>query len=206
MAVCTCVLAGSIGVAAQSASTTAYPPPPGAHSPTAKLKLQGVQQFGEVTRTLYRGAQPTKEGFANLRKLGINIVVDLRGNRSSERRIVNALGMRYVPLPWRCYSPHDQHFVRFLTLLRENPDKKVFVHCRVGDDRTGMDIAAYRMAEHGWTADEARKEMTVFGVNWFHNAICPRLGSYEKHFPERWQTSPAFRHLHSGKHPVQPMP
>lgn len=205
-AVCTCVLAGSIGVAAQSAPTTAYPPPPGAHSPTAKLKLRGVQQFGEVTRTLYRGAQPTKEGFANLRKLGINIVVDLRGNRSSERRIVNALGMTYVPLPWRCYSPHDEHFARFLALLRENPDKKVFVHCRVGDDRTGMDIAAYRMAEQGWTAEEARKEMTVFGVNWFHNTICLRLGSYEKHFPERWQTSPAFRDLRSGKHAVQPKP
>ncbi len=203
-AVCTCVLAGSIGVAAQSAPATAYPPPPGAHSPTAKLQLRGVQKFGEVTRTLYRGAQPTKEGFANLRKLGINIVVDLRGNRSSERRIVNALGMTYVPLPWRCYSPHDEHFARFLTLLRENPDKKVFVHCRVGDDRTGMDIAAYRMAEQGWTADEARKEMTVFGVNWFHNAICPRLGSYEKHFPERWQTSPAFRDLRSRTHPVEP--
>jgi len=203
-AVCTCVLAGSIGVAAQSAPATAYPAPPGAHSPTAKLKLRGVQQFGEVTRTLYRGAQPTKEGFANLRKFGINIVVDLRGNRSSERRIVNALGMRYVPLPWRCYSPHDEHFARFLTLLRENPDKKVFVHCRVGDDRTGMDIAAYRMAEQGWTADEARKEMTVFGVNWFHSTICPRLGSYEKHFPERWQTSPAFRDLRSRTHPVEP--
>src|SRR5713226_8957423 len=202
-AVCTCVLAGSMSVVAQSAPTTAYPQPPGAYSLTAKLKLRGVQQFGQVTRTLYR-AQPTKEGFANLRKLGINIVVDLRGNRSSERRIVNALGMRYVPLPWRCYSPHDEHFARFLTLLRENPDKKVFVHCRVGDDRTGMDIAAYRMAEQGWTADEARKEMTVFGVNWFHSTICPRLGSYEKHFPERWQTSPAFRDLRSRTHPVEP--
>ena len=191
-------------MAAQPVPATADSATPEAHRPTAKLKLRGVQQFGEVTRTLYRGAQPTKEGFANLRKLGINIVVDLRGNRSSERRIVNALGMTYVPLPWRCYSPHDQHFARFLALVRANPDKKVFVHCRVGDDRTGMDIAAYRMAEQGWTAEEARKEMTVFGVNWFHNTICPRLGSYEKHFPERWQTSPAFRELRSRKDSVQP--
>src|SRR6266852_453022 len=59
-AVCTCVLAGSMSVVAQSAPTTAYPQPPGAYSPTAKLKLRGVQQFGQVTRTLYisRGFLP----------------------------------------------------------------------------------------------------------------------------------------------------
>ena len=206
-AICACVLAtGSISVGAQAGPAKAHPVPSEAHRPASKLKLPGVQKFGQVTPTLYRGAQPTKEGFANLSKLGIDIVVDLRGSRSSERRSVTALGMTYVPLPWRCYSPHDEHFARFLALLRENPDRKVFVHCRVGDDRTGMDIAAYRMAEQGWTAEEARKEMTVFGVNWFHRTICPRLGSYEKHFPERWQTSPAFRDLRSGTHPIQPKP
>ena len=89
-------------LAAQPAPAALYPASPEAHRPTAKLKLRGVPQFGQVTRTLYRGAQPSKEGFANLSKLGINIVVDLRGNRSSERRIVTALGMTYVPLPWRC--------------------------------------------------------------------------------------------------------
>jgi protein tyrosine/serine phosphatase len=65
----------------------------------------------------------------------------------------------YVALPWDCYSPHDEHFAQFLTLLRQNRGKKVFVHCRDGDDRTGMDIAAYRMAEQAWTAQAAKEEM-----------------------------------------------
>jgi len=208
MAVFACMLAAaSMEVAAQPAPAKPYPePPPEDHRPTSILKLRGVKQFGQVSRTLYRGSQPTKEGFASLRRLGIDIVVDLRGNRESERRIVTALGMTYVALPWRCYSPHDEHFARFLTLLRENPDKKVFVHCRVGNDRTGMDIAAYRIAEQGWTAEEARQEMTVFGVNWFHTTICPRLRSYEKHFPERFRTKPAFEELRSGKKGTQPNP
>jgi protein tyrosine phosphatase (PTP) superfamily phosphohydrolase (DUF442 family) len=153
---------------------------------------------------LYRGGQPSKGGFANLAKLGIDIVVDLRGSRAGERRVVTGLGMRYVAIPWRCYSPRDEVFAQFLTLLRENPGKKVFVHCKVGDDRTGMDIAAYRMAEQGWTAEEAKKEMALYGVDWFHRMICPRLSSYEKHFPERFQTSPAFQGLRSDKHAPQP--
>ncbi len=186
----------------------AQTPPPKASVPletkravATRLKLQGVPNFGEVTPTLYRGAQPSKEGFTNLHELGINVVVDLRGSRASERQVVTGLGMRYVALPWHCFSPRDEHFAQFLALLRENPGKKVFVHCRLGDDRTGMEIAAYRMAEQGWTAEEARREMEVFGVNWFHRTICPTLGSYEKQFPDRFKTSPAFQGLRSDKTP-----
>jgi len=204
--VCICALvAASMHLAAQTPPSCS-PLPEAKHAAAPKLKLPGVAQFGQVTPTLYRGAQPTKEGFANLAKLGINIVVDLRGSRASERQLVTGLGMKYVPLPWRCFSPHDEHFAQFLSLLRDNPDKKVFVHCRVGDDRTGMDIAAYRMAEQGWTAEEARNEMVVFGVNWFHRTICPGLASYEKQFPERFKTSPAFQDLRSDKHAPQPKP
>jgi len=161
-----------------------------------KLTLKGVPNFGEVTPMLYRGAQPTKEGFENLARMGISIVVDLRGSRESEREEVTKLGMQYVAIPWRCFHPKDAAFAQFLTLLRENRGKKIFVHCRTGDDRTGMDIAAYRIAEQGWTAQEARKEMEAYGVSWFHRMICPGLSSYEEKFPERFETSPAFKNLH----------
>jgi protein tyrosine phosphatase (PTP) superfamily phosphohydrolase (DUF442 family) len=169
------------------------------HTIARKLTLQGVSRFGEVTPTLYRGAQPTTEGFKGLAKIGINIVVDLRGSRESERQLVTGLGMRYVALPWQCFSPRDEHFAQFLTLLRENPGKKVFVHCRVGDDRTGMDIAAYRMAEQDWTPEEAKKEMAAFGVDWFHRMICPGLSSYLEKFPERYKAGTAFQGLRSAR-------
>jgi hypothetical protein len=114
--------------------------------------------------------------------------------------------MRYVALPWRCFRPRDEHFAQFLTLLRVNPGKKVFVHCRVGDDRTGMDIAAYRMAEQGWSPGEAKKEMGAYGVNWFHRMICPGLSSYLEKFPERFKTGTAFQGLRSHNHTHEPQP
>jgi len=180
---------------APPAANSSSSPAAANHSIGRKLKLAGVSNFGEVSPTLYRGAQPTKEGFDALAKRGINIVVDLRGSRQSEREQVTKLGMQYVPIPWRCFHPEDEIFARFLSLLRENPGKKVFVHCRVGDDRTGMMIAAYRMAEQGWTPEEARKEMEAYGVGWFHRMICPGLSSYEASFPERFRTRPAFQSL-----------
>jgi hypothetical protein len=67
-----------------------------------------------------------------------------------------------------------------------------------------MEIAAYRMAEQGWTAGQARKEMAAFGFDFFHSRICPRLGAYETHFPKRLATSPAFQDLRAQA--VQPSP
>jgi protein tyrosine phosphatase (PTP) superfamily phosphohydrolase (DUF442 family) len=165
------------------------------HSDPPRLRLEGVPNFGQVTPKLYRGGQPSTKGFENLAKQGIDIVVDVREFGEWERKEVTQLGMQYVSIPWHCYNMRDAVFARFLILLRENPDKKVFVHCHLGEDRTGMMIAAYRMAEEGWTAAEARNEMEKFGFAGWHHLTCPGLASYETNFPQRFQTSPAFQIL-----------
>jgi len=169
---------------------------PTQHSSQNKAMRKNLPNFGEASTTLYRGGQPSKEGFRILARMGVSIVVDLRGSRDSERKIVTRLGMQYVALPWQCWFPKDKTFAQFLTLLRKNRGKKIFVHCRVGDDRTGMMIASYRMAEEGWSAEKAEKEMEKFGFNFAHRRlICPGLSSYEERFPQRFKTSPAFRDL-----------
>jgi len=161
-----------------------------------KLAVEGVPNLGEVTPTLFRGAQPTRQGFQKLAEMGITIVVDLRERgRDSERKQVTKLGMRFVEMPWMCFHPKDTDMAQFLRLLRDNRGKKVFVHCQTGDDRTGMMVAAYRMAEQGWTAEEAMKEMEAYGFTSSHHLICPGLSSYEAQFPKRFRTSPAFRDL-----------
>ena len=146
------------------------------HSFARQLTLGGVPQFFEVTPKLYRGGQPTTEGFDSLAGMG-------------------KLGMEYVPMPWHCPFPKDKIFARFLTLLRQNRQKKVFVHCRLGDDRVGIMIAAFRMAEQGWTADEAKQEMRAFGFKPLHHLICLGLSRYETNFPRKYKTSPAFQNL-----------
>ena len=193
---CACLLvAGPLFLMAQNPAPQAPSPAPVPHLPAPRKSLKGVPNFGQVTPTLYRGAQPSQEGFANLARQGVNIVVDLHGSGESERRMVTTLGMQYVAIPWKCYQPRDEPIAQFLLLLRQNPGKKVFVHCRLGEDRTGMEIAAFRMVEQGWTAEEARKEMASFGANWVHRAMCPGLAGYEKDFPARFQSQPAFQEL-----------
>ena len=157
--------------------------------------LRGVPDFVEVTPHFYRGGQPSKEGFENLREVGVEVVVDLRGDRSSERKEVNKLGMEYVAIPWHCPFPRDAIFARFLKLMRANANRKVFVHCRLGDDRVGMMVASYRMSKQRWTAERAMQEMTASGFGVTHHLICPGLASYEKHFPEHFRTREVFKDL-----------
>jgi hypothetical protein len=169
-------------------------PPTVERSVGRHLLLEGVPNFGEVTPTLYRGGQPTREGFDRLAKMGINIVVDTGRSKRDEKQI-KQLGMRYVRLAWYCPFPKDDVFARFLKLIKKNPDKKIFVHCRLGNDRTGMMIAAYRMGGQGWSAEQAMKEMHFFGYTAVHHLMCPGLAGYEKSFPERLKKSPAFWEL-----------
>ena len=159
----------------------------------------GLPNFAQVSPNLFRGGQPGADGLKALKKMGVDIIVDMRGTKSShEETTVEKLGMKYVAIPWHCPFPADPIFARFLKLIQDNP-KKIFVHCRLGDDRTGMAIAAYRMADQGWSAEEALKEMEEFGFTGGHHVICPTLPFYEKHFPEHLKTNPAFKDLRPTK-------
>lgn len=117
-----------------------------AHAPGKRISLAGVPNFGEVTPTLYRGAQPSDLGFQSLAKMGIDVIVDFRGlNLNQERREAAAHNMKLILLSWDCRSPSDKIAANFLQILKENPGKKIFVHCHGGIDRTGAMIAVYRM-------------------------------------------------------------
>ena len=46
-------------------------------TPAQALSLPGCKNLYRVSETLYRGAQPTAEGFKKLKKLGIKTVLNL---------------------------------------------------------------------------------------------------------------------------------
>ena len=177
-----------------------------AHAPAKRISLDGVGNAGEVTPTLFRGAQPSSEGFRALAKFGIVIDVDLRfeGDRAWEKESATQAGMQYVALPWSCHYPSDATTQKFLSLIHENSDKKIFVHCQHGVDRTGMMIAAYRMAEQNWTPEQARREMIAYGFDQVHRTWCSALNGYENIFPQRYANDPIFAPLRSPAPPVIP--
>lgn len=160
-----------------------------------KLRIPGIPNAGRITQSLYRGAQPRKEGFTELRKLGITTIIDLRSEDLNtiqwERRLAESLGMRFVHIPvGRWSAPTDKQVAEFLSVIRDHPQQEIFVHCHLGEDRTGVFIAIYRVAFDKWTAEQATKEMYYFGFNGFWH---PAMKSFVRDLPPRLDSNPAFR-------------
>jgi tyrosine-protein phosphatase SIW14 len=155
-----------------------------------KLNFVGLPNSGRINDYLYRGAQPHTNGLQELKNLGITTIVDLRSEdsarRESEKQQAEALGIRFVSIPVGGWAqPSNEQIVQFLSLFRNHPKEKIFVHCRFGDDRTGVFVAAYRIAYDGWPAQQAMKEMYFFGFNGFWH---PAMKSFVKDFPSRLKT------------------
>ena len=136
---------------------------PAAGTPTrqwaTKINLTGVPNFYKVSDDLYRGAQPSEEGFRQLEKLGIKTVVNLRSSHS-DRDKLEGINLHYEHIPMKAWRPKDEDVVRFLEIAGDANLAPVFVHCKRGADRTGLMCAVYRVAVQDWPKDKAVEEMT----------------------------------------------
>lgn len=144
--------------------------------------VTGVGNFHKVDNHVYRGGQPSGQGFHNLAKLGIKTVIDLReaGLRSvAEEKMVTEAGMRYVAIPMRgMHTPSNESVRKALGLLEDQTTGPVFVHCMRGADRTGGVIACYRVEHDHWNNAAALAEARSLGMSWFQKSIQRYVLSY----------------------------
>lgn len=152
-----CLLAGVAlgGEASPRPSTWATP-----------VQLDGVPNLHKVSDTLYRSAQPTKEGMQKLKDLGIKTVINLRSFHS-DRDELDGSGLGYEHIFMKAWHPEQQEAVRFLQIVTDPKRTPVLVHCQHGADRTGTMCAIYRIAVQNWSKEEAIHEMTNGGFD-FH--------------------------------------
>ena len=129
------------------------------------FNLRGLSNVGRVSPGIYRGAQPLPEGYDTLKKMGVRTVINLR-SKHSEKNTVEALGMKSIEVPFSVLKDVNIEKINSLIDIMINPDNQpVYVHCKLGQDRTGIVIAAYRMRVDGWSLKEAEAEMQAFGFN-----------------------------------------
>ena len=181
-------------------------PTPKEIAATERMTVSGLPDFGKVNNSIYRGAQPKTKGIDELKKMGIDTIVDLRGERhglmEKERKHAESLGIRLVNIPgYGWASPSDKEMARFFELVNEKPKRTIFIHCWLGGDRVGIFVAAYRIAFDGWTTDHAIEEMRAFHFkeHWHEN-----MKRYVEDFPQRLARSPElapYRQMTSTKSP-----
>lgn len=129
-----------------------------------KSSADHIENFGKVNENYYRGAQPSAEGFAKLKQLGVKTVIDLRKDSVSEApEWVRSAGMQYFNIPLKASRPATpEQTDYFLKLVNDPKNWPVYVHCKGGRHRTGALTAIYRITHDGWTADQAYKEMKAY--------------------------------------------
>lgn len=133
-----------------------------AFSPVFAGSVPGIENFDQVDAHVYRGAQPTDEGFRYLAKLGVKTIIDLReadDRAIAEERVVTGAGMKYANIPMTGLTPPTvAEISKILAIMGGSSEEPVFVHCKRGADRTGAVIAAYHINYNGWDNARALKD------------------------------------------------
>jgi protein tyrosine/serine phosphatase len=159
----------------------------------ASQTYRELPNFHKVNDRLYRGAQPQAGGLEKLAALGVNTIVNLRGedqNTLAEQQQASALGLKYYALPMGGLSrPSDKQVEQALAIINNPENGVVFVHCKHGADRTGVVIACYRMLQENHTAEQARVEAEKHGMSWVQFGMKRYIGDYHKRLGRQRQTS-----------------
>ncbi len=139
-----------------------------------------IPNFCVVTPdVLWRGAKPAQDSAAWLIQHRVRTIVNLE-LLHDDRRVFGearfASAGRYELAYFRIsdWEPNaviapallDDHVAHFLAVVDKQP-KPVYVHCRSGQNRTGVMVAAYRVIVEGLSRDAAIAEMRRYQGIWF---------------------------------------
>lgn len=132
---------------------------------SATLDQVHIANFGRVSETYYRGAQPVGADFDALKALGVKTIIDLQEyGEDFEPAEAKRVGLNYVKIGMNTrVTPTRAQMTQFLSIVNDPSMQPVYVHCAGGHHRTGVMTALYRMTEDGWDGKQAFAEMKKFG-------------------------------------------
>ncbi len=147
--------------------------PAAAANATPDLSRIHIDNFGMVSTSYFRGAQPRGRDYADLAALGVKAVIDLTDEDSdaSEPAMVKSAGMKSFRIPMSTRKqPTSDQLAQFLKIVNDPANQPVYVHCVGGKHRTGVMTAVYRMTGQGWSSEKAFSEMKQykFGADFLH--------------------------------------
>jgi protein tyrosine/serine phosphatase len=141
-----------------------------------------VRNFHKVHDFLYRGGQPKKGEMSKLASMGIKTIINLRGEGDlarEEQKEAEATGLRYFSFPLsRMGRPSDETIMRIISIIDSSENQPVFIHCKLGSDRTGLVVAMHRLLHDGWTDKQAITEAKSLGMNWTSFALKDYVSDY----------------------------
>lgn len=125
-----------------------------------------MNQFKQIEDGLYLGPQPSEQDLDELKRRGVQTVVDFRlpGETPTPREsMVNARGMAYVNIPVNKASLSSHQVDMLVRTMEEKPGPYLF-HCASGA-RAAMILALAEARKHHWTAERTFAEARRMGFD-----------------------------------------
>ncbi|SEJ47233.1 Tyrosine phosphatase family protein [Azotobacter beijerinckii] len=112
----------------------------------------------EMSPTLFRSALPDRDNLELLQKLNTHTVISFIKN--DDKAWLGNAPIRLVSLPMHADRVSDDDVLHALRLIRKAETQgPVLIHCKHGNNRTGLMSAMYRIVIQGWSKEEALDEM-----------------------------------------------
>jgi tyrosine-protein phosphatase SIW14 len=138
-----------------------------------------IANFAHVREGLLRGGHPDHDGLEYLQRLGVKTILDLEigdlieatpAEIHEEEQTAKEMGFHFVRQPLSAFQPFvsDAEMNRVLRILGDADQAPVYVHCKHGQDRTGLVVGLERVFNEGWGPGKAYAEMRALG---FHPAF-----------------------------------
>ena len=139
-------------------------------SDVESASVKQVRNFHKFDDSTYRSGHPETYEFYSIKRAGIKTVLSLEdygGNSSAadqEKYFAEKRGLNFIWFPMSPKSkPTLEQVQKTVAYLTDAGNQPILVHCHYGDDRTGIAVAAYRIAHDHWTAAQARDELRQMG-------------------------------------------
>lgn len=146
-------------------------------------QLKPIPNFAQVDKSVWRGGQPTAQGWTNLYQLGVHWVIKLNTDAEGSDELAAQLGMTVYKFPISVGEqleggPQLSTVSKAVAMLQRG---NAYVHCgsdartrskldvflktQGGQDRTGLVVGVYRVWVDGWPKAKAYAEMKSFGFH-----------------------------------------
>ncbi len=135
--------------------------------------------FHMVTPGIWRSAKLNPESLKRMKTYGLKTIINLLSNDECEPwedKVAKQMGIQVYHFPLLGSKVAPSKTVDAVLSILEDPARQpVLVHCAAGKDRSGMIIAAYRIAHTDWSFRNIFQEMMMYGYDTHLSAILQSL-------------------------------
>jgi protein tyrosine/serine phosphatase len=117
-----------------------------------------------VPGKIYRSGQPRKAQLEDwIQEYGLRSILALRhGVPQYERELAESHGVKIYHVPISAVKGLEEgQWEAIRSILTDERNLPILVHCHGGGDRSGIVTALYRVEVQGWSLDKAIREMNL---------------------------------------------